>query len=42
MIINQFLFFLLINSETEGLLYAPGIADKCKYTFFMINLKLKL
>ena len=28
--------------ETEGLLYAPGIADYCKYNFFIKILKLKL
>ena len=28
--------------KTEGLLYAPGIADQCKYEFFMRKLKLKL
>ena len=28
--------------ETEGLCYAPGIADECKYKFFIRNLKLKL
>ena len=30
-----------VFQKTEGLLYAPGIADKCKYKFFIRNLKLK-
>ena len=31
-----------VFDETEGLLYAPGISDSCKYNFFIRNLKLKL
>ena len=31
-----------VFEETECLLYAPGIADQCKYKFLIRNLKLKL
>ena len=31
-----------VFEETKVLLYAPGIANQCKYTFFIRNLKLKI
>ena len=31
-----------VFEETEGLLYASGIAGSCKYKFFIRDLKLKL